>query len=103
MRHAGSAATARQQWTTSNFIRREQDVNVLLAWDVLSASERGFEFRPFNLDLYGALSTSAKQAFHQLAKRHSEASCITAATCKRLALQTICVARQWRCGLRTPG
>jgi hypothetical protein len=40
--------------------------------DGSAAWERGFESRPLALDMYGAMTSNAKQIFQQLAQRHIE-------------------------------
>jgi hypothetical protein len=59
-RHAEAAVTVSELRQTSDFTRREQDFNSLLARDGVPAWERRFEFRLFAHDLYDALGSRPK-------------------------------------------
>jgi hypothetical protein len=54
----------------------------MLARTGLPAWERGFEFRPFTLDVYGAMGPCTKQLLQHLTQRHSEDRPMNTATYK---------------------
>jgi hypothetical protein len=88
-RAAGHAATLAESRKTSAFLNREADIQELLRMNDDAPWERGFQFHPFGVDVFGAYGI-----LQQLARKRSEHTSMTVGACKRLAFQSVSVALQ---------
>ena len=64
----GAAACDAEERKLSAFLRREKEVALLLLTDKGVTWERGFQFRPFGMDIYGAYGPEARKSVDQLSE-----------------------------------
>ena len=76
----------------SAFSRREQEVALVLKTDKGIDWKRDFQFRPFGMDVFGAIGPEAQKAVTQFSKLRASRFNQSAGSCRRKILQAINVA-----------
>ena len=89
---AGAAAIDAEKAKVSDFLRREKDVAPVLKTDNGITWKRDFQFRPFGMDVYGALGPDAKKAVKQFSRIRASRFNQSPASCRSNVLQAINVA-----------
>lgn len=81
---------------TTDFTRCEQDINMLRKPQVTAdpARERVFQFRPFAIDMHGALGELTTAVLAHFARKRMDRSTMNFGLCKWLGLQAISVVVQ---------
>ena len=88
----GAAAHDAEKSKISNFLRREREVALVLETDKGITWKRDFQFRPFAMDVFGALGPEAKKAVSQFSNIRASRFNQSAGSCRRKILQAINVA-----------
>ena len=88
----GAAALDAEKSKVSDFLRHEKDVALVLKTDTGITWKREYQFRPFGMDVYGALGPDAKNAVKQFSRIRASRFNQSPASCRRKILQAINVA-----------
>ena len=85
----GAAACDAEERKLSAFLRREKEVALLLLTDKGVTWERGFQFRPFGMDTYGAYGPEARKTVDQPSEIRASRFNQSPASCRRKILQAV--------------
>ena len=88
----GTAAHDAEKSKIADFLRREREVALVLKTKKGLVRKRDYQFRPFGIDVYGALGPDAKNAVKQFSRIRASRFNQSPASCRRKILQAINVA-----------